>query len=198
VIIDPACLAPIDPARRPAARQLVELDENDRGVLLVPPVSRASGGYSAAWAALLADRVIEGVRLIVPGDGAEVDRIARLVDSVERRGSLHLTGEHIALADLLAACDAALFLPPRSAPVDALAAAMLAGCPIVATAVGCVTELATDGEHVWICRPGQPRDAARRLIEILDGGPEVQRRREAGRRRAEAIFSRQMAVGSGP
>lgn len=172
----------LDPARRPGVRQLLELDPADRALLVLPPVSRASGAFTAAWTGLLADRVFEHVRLLVPRAGPEVDRIARLMHSAKRRAILHLTGDRVGLADLVLACDAAMFLPAGSAPIDALVLAMAAGRPILATAVPCVTGLLVDGVNAWLCRPNDAKDATRRLVEILDGGPGVQKRCEAARR----------------
>jgi glycosyltransferase involved in cell wall biosynthesis len=184
---------PLDSPRRPAARELIDLAPDDRALLILPPISRVSGAFTAAWAVLLADRVFEHVRLIAPGTGSEVDRVARLLDSAGRRAMLHLTGERVPLDDLLLACDAALFLPPGGAPIDALISAMAAGRPIVATAVPCVTRLLTDGVNAWLCRPNDPKDATRRLVEVLDGGPRVSERCDAVRRQAQSVAQSHIA-----
>lgn len=186
--------AALDPARRSQARAALDLEPSDIAVLILPPVTRASGGYAAVWGALVAQRVCESVRLIVPGQGSEVDRIARFVDSAQRRATLRLTGDRHSLAELLVACDVAAYLPAGEVGVDSLAWAMAAGRPILASATPSVTELLVHGSTSWLCAANDPKDVARLLLEIMDGGPEVRERCEAARGRAHAVYSQERMI----
>jgi len=64
--------------------------------------------------------------------------------------------------------------------------AMLAGLPVVASAVGSIPELVVDGETGYLVPPDDPGALADALIRVLDepGGLG-----DAGRRRAHAEFS---------
>jgi glycosyltransferase involved in cell wall biosynthesis len=59
--------------------------------------------------------------------------------------------------------------------------------PVVATAVGGVPELVTDGDSGWIVPPGRPSALAAALIAALGNPGEAQRRGERGRCRVEAL-----------
>lgn len=164
----PAANSPSAPARRAATRQMLGLSDDDRAVLVLPPLTRASGGFVAAWAALLAEKVRHDVRLLLPADGPDTPRVRRLIEDCRHRWMVRWAPPHLALGDLLAACDLAAFTPIADAPLSSLAAAVVAGLPVVASAVPTVLELLTDGHTGWLCRPGDPKDAARALLHALE------------------------------
>jgi len=64
--------------------------------------------------------------------------------------------------------------------------AMVAGVPVVATAAGAVPEVVGDG--AWTVPPGDVGALADRLVEILDGGPDVDALVVRGRARG-AMFT---------
>ena len=123
-------------------------------------------------------------RLAIAGRGGEE---ARLREAVRRRGwsdRVHLLGFRDDVADVLAAADV-FALPSLSEGLPlALAEAMFAGKAIVASRVGGIPEIVTDGQEALLAAPGDTADLARRLASLL-GDPSLRRRLgEAARRRA--------------
>jgi glycosyltransferase involved in cell wall biosynthesis len=160
--------AQVAPDRRAAVRQQLKFDEHDVVVMALPPVARQAGTFVAAWATLLLEKAHPVVRLIVPADGTEADRVRRLVVSCRHEQVVRFTAPEVPLRDVLAASDLAVYLPPQDAPSTGLVAAMAAGCPIVAASVPTVTELLVAGESAWLCRPGDPQDAARQMLRAIE------------------------------
>ncbi len=158
----------VAPDRRAAVRQHLKLDEQHVVVTVLPPVSRQAGTFVAAWATLLLEKAHPAVRLVVPADGTEAERVRRLVVSCRHEQVVRFTAPEVPLRDVLAASDLAVYLPPQDAPSTGLVAAMAAGCPIVASSVPTVTELLVAGESAWLCRPGDPQDAARQLLQAIE------------------------------
>lgn len=132
--------------------------------LTPPPVTRSSGAFTAAWACLLAHRVERRLRLVVPGTGREVDRVARLAASVDRDQAILFPGGRFALDALLAAADVGLYLPtltpgwPELPPTQGVVAAQRAGLPLLETPIGAEPDV---------------HEVARRLLEMLAGASSV-------------------------
>lgn len=179
---------------RAALRATMQLSPDDRAVLLLPPNEVATGVRFAAWSALLAERAFPRLRLLVPEGGSQVRRVVRLATATDRRRIVHETRDQFSLAELLAACDVACYLPEQDAPCGVVAWAMASRRPILASAVACTTELLAHGHNAWLCRPADPRDGARRLLEILDSPAEVETRTRAAHAQAFSVFSRQRMV----
>ncbi len=178
-------------ADRAALRGSMQLAPDEKAVLLLPPNELATGVRFAAWSALLAERAYPMLRLLVPGGGAQVRRVVRLATATDRRRIVHETRGEFSLVDLLAACDIACYLPEKDAPCGVLAWAMASRRPILASAVACTTELLAHGHNAWLCRPADPRDGARRLLEILESPEEIETRTRVAHAQAFAVFSRQ-------
>lgn len=193
LIRDSVDFAALNAARSTDVRSELRLDRDDRALLLLPPMARHAGHFHAAWAALLAQVVRGDVRLIVPG-GAESGRIERLVRETGFGAMLRTTGDAFALPQLLGAADLVLFLPPGRASVAALAWAMAAGKPILASAVWTVTELLADGHNGWLVRASDPRAAARRVVDALDRPDALRDLTALARAQAYEVFGRQRMV----
>jgi len=147
---------------------MLGLSDDDRAVLVLPPLTRAGGGFVATWAALLAEKVRRDVRLVLPADGPDTLRVRRLIEDCRHSWMVRWVPPHLPLRDTLAACDLAAFTPVADAPLSGLAAAIAAGTPIVAAGVPSVRELLADRKTGWLCRPGDPKDAARALLHALE------------------------------
>jgi glycosyltransferase involved in cell wall biosynthesis len=190
-VIRPAVAAsvPNSPDRRALVRRQLRLDERDVVFAALPPAARGSGTFIATWAALLLEKVRPDVRLIMPRGGCEAERAWRLTVSCRHEHVVRVAPPDLSPSDCLAACDLAVYLPPSFAPLDKLAAAMAAGCPIVASTVPAIKEILVNGDSAWLCRPNDPQDAARCMLRALEN-PE-QSRGQAARARAlaQTMFS---------
>jgi glycosyltransferase involved in cell wall biosynthesis len=190
-LVDPAAL---DPARRAEARDRLGIGENQVAVTALPPVARRSGTFVATWAALLLEKARPDVRLVIPSDGGERQRVRRLVEACRHERMVRFAAPDLSLPDLLVATDLAAWLPSRDSSPASLAWAMAAGLPIVATAAAAVRELLADDPMTWLCRPDDPEDAARQMNRALEQPAQpAQRIVQARARRLEA-FSRPEVV----
>ncbi len=169
VVVCPACTPPPpDPAARGRGRARLALRPDDEAVLALPPVARPAGALSVAWAAFLLEKARPRVRLVLPADGREAARIQRLAAACRHEWMVRYAPADLPLATLLAAADVAVYLPHRDAPPQALWSARATRCRLVATDVPVVREVLAGRAGVWLCRPGDPEDAARRLTAALE------------------------------
>jgi hypothetical protein len=168
VLIRPPVTVDSPDAGRPAAtiRARLGLTTDAALVALAPPLLRDAGGFIAAWATLLVEKVERATRLVVAGAGAEAERVRALVRGCRHDWVLHSAAPHLAWRDIARAADVVAWLPLRAAPTIGLATALCVGARVVAsTAPVCVELLGAD--HPWLCRPNDPEDAARALHRAL-------------------------------
>jgi glycosyltransferase involved in cell wall biosynthesis len=122
------------------------------------------------------------------GDGPDRPALEAELAACGLNGEVELTGERGDVPELLAGSDA-LVLSSRSEglPLSVLEA-MAIGLPVVASAVGGIPELVTDGETGFLVAPGDPDALADRLSRLI-ADPELRRRMgDAGRLRVRERF----------
>jgi glycosyltransferase involved in cell wall biosynthesis len=130
---------------------------------------------------------IPSARVLLVGDGAErrhLEAIAAALGVTER---LRLTGELMEVTTPLAAADV-LAVPSRNEGMGrVIVEGMAIGTPVVATAVGGIPDVVTDGECGRLVEPDDVDALAAALVEL--GRDDALRRKlgEAGERRAEAF-----------
>lgn len=173
--------------QRPEIRARLRVGPQDTLIAALPPVSRPAGTFTVAWAALLLEKVRPDVRLVVPEDGPERERIAWLVRSSRHEHVVRFAGPDLTLAELVSAADLVALLPTRSVPLTGLAWAMAAGCPVVASAIPAIAKHLADGQTAWLCRPDNPKDAAAQMLQAIENPPEAQRRAHRARALANSI-----------
>lgn len=173
-------------------RQRFGFAPDQRIVLALPPVTRAGGTYYAAWATLLIEKIHPDLRLLLP-DGLDSARIERLVRSCRHEHVVHTLSNGWPLPELLGCADLALFLPLADVPLFALRAAVAAGLPLVVTDNPLVREFIPDQQAAWFCRPRDPKDAARALLQALEQPEESRRRAERAQRGAPPAPKREQA-----
>jgi hypothetical protein len=178
-----------DPRRE--VRRRMRLSATDEAVLLVPPFSRRSGVFHATWGVMLAHKVRPHIRILLPHRGPQVERLLRLADSAGHRAVFRATGYRLTLDELLAAADVAVCATASGGSVADVVGCLAAGVPVVANDPDGVREVLSDTTAVRLCRPGDPRDAARRVLELLDGRDRASQRARAAR---EALGSERSIV----
>lgn len=194
VIRDSVDFGRINEARRSDVRSRLALHSDDRAVLVLPPIGRDSGAMIAMWGALLAHVVDSRIRIVVPGTGIDADRLRRLADSIGFRSVLRFCGDEHPLVDLLSAANVAVHVPDADGPVFALPWAMASAVPIVASAVPSVTEMLADRHNAWLCRAGEARGAARRILAALDSAEQSRDFATLARAQAFDVFGRQRMI----
>lgn len=123
-----------------------------------------------------ARRVIEAdpqVHVVMVGDGPLRDQVAAAAAGIPR---LHLLGFRNDVPDVLAMLDVVAFSSLWEGLGRALTEAVLAGKPVVATAVNGVPDLVVDGETGYLTPAGRPDELADRILDVLarpDRGAEM-------------------------
>ncbi len=128
-------------------------------------------------------------RLLIVGDGELQDELSAQAQKLGLSDVIIFTGARSDIPDILAALD--LFVLPslwEGLPLAVLEA-MAAGLPVVATAVGGVPELVTDGETGRLVPPGDTVALAQAIIAILSQPSQSQMMGAAGQARAASDFN---------
>lgn len=130
---------------------------------------------------------IPSARLLLVGDGAERVRLDAIASSHGVAERLQMTGAPDDVTSYLAAADV-VAVPSRNEGMGrVLVEAMALGLPVVATAVGGIPDVVTDGECGRLVEPEAPEALAAALIE-LGRDPALRRKLgEAAMTRAEAF-----------
>jgi glycosyltransferase involved in cell wall biosynthesis len=160
-----------------------------RRVIVVANLRQEKGHDVLIDAATSVLRVFPDARFECVGAGPERDR---LVTRTEASGVAHAVtfGGHCDdVPTKLAAADI-FVLPSRSeACPNALLEAMAAGLPVVASAVGGILELVTDGRNGLLTPPGDPDALAERVIRLMSSPSLAQGLGEAARETAQTRYS---------
>ncbi|MBA3245181.1 MAG: glycosyltransferase family 4 protein, partial [Actinobacteria bacterium] len=135
------------------------------------------GPAKALDVALMALAELEGVTLLLAGDGPEratLERRAAELGLGERARFLGALGRNEVL-ELFRAADASVLSSAWENFPHTLVEALAVGTPVVATAVGGVPEIVRDGENGLLVPPGDPGALASTLRRLL-GDPDLQER----------------------
>jgi N-acetyl-alpha-D-glucosaminyl L-malate synthase BshA len=137
--------------------------------------------------ALIRERV--PARLLIVGEGPELGRAERLIDELGVAAHVELAGEAQDVVGLLSVSD--LFLLPSLQESFGLSAleAMACGVPVVASNVGGLPEVITDGVTGFLHAPDQVQRMAESAIAILLDPAAHARMADAGVRLAVERFS---------
>lgn len=129
------------------------------------------------------------VEALIIGGGRREAEMRRLAAELGLAGRVHFLGQRDDVPDLLSALD--LFvLPSHSEGVSlALLEAMAAGLPVIATAVGGLPEVVTDGDNGLLVPPEDPEALATALERLLEDPALAQRLGANARRHVEENFS---------
>ena len=160
-------------------------------MLLLPPVDTHGGHVTGIWATLLVHVIRDDVQIVIPGRSREAARLRRLIRNIGRETAVRFPGDRFDLPELLAASDVALFLPPADASVSSLVWAMASGRPILASATYAVAEMLANAHNAWLCRPDDPKAAAKKLLRIIESPGDSRDLIDRARSQAYEIFGRQ-------
>ncbi len=130
---------------------------------------------------------LPSARVLLVGDGAERGHLAAIAASLGVAERLRMTGETTDVAAYLSAADV-VAVPSRNEGMGrVIVEAMALGLPVVATAVGGIPDVVTDGECGRLVGPEDVDALAVALVE-LGRDPALRRKLgEAAARRAEAF-----------
>ena len=128
------------------------------------------------------------VSLRLVGDGPERERIHALVRTLELGEYVHFDGEQVDLPGVYRGSD--VFLLPSVTESFGLVAleAMACGVPVVASRVGGIPEVVTDGEVGLLAPVGDVAQMAAHVVRLLTDDAFHARAARAARRRVEEHF----------
>jgi glycosyltransferase involved in cell wall biosynthesis len=145
--------------------------ERSGGPFVVAYVGRLApikdvGTLVDAFALLMRERAC--AELWIVGDGECRSDLERKVDALGLRESVRFTGWRHNLADLYSSIDAAVLSSRNEGTPVSLIEAMAAGRPVVATGVGGVPDVVTDGVTGLLVPSGAPDQLAVALRRVVD------------------------------
>lgn len=134
------------------------------------------------------------VVLRLVGDGPERPRIMSLVHALGLEESVQHLGERVELPEILRGSD--VFLLPSETESFGLSAleAMACGVPVVASSVGGLPEVVSDGETGALRPVGDVEGMAAAVLRLLAEPAHAARMAAAARRRAEVEFAPAPAI----
>jgi glycosyltransferase involved in cell wall biosynthesis len=125
--------------------------------------------------------------LVIVGEGEERQHVQSLVKELDLTASVRLLGERNDVSRLLQAADLFLLTSVSEGIPLTLIEAMAAALPCVATRVGGVPEIVSDGETGFLANPGDEHELARHILRL---GADPQLRECAGRAAMARVLSR--------
>jgi glycosyltransferase involved in cell wall biosynthesis len=129
-----------------------------------------------------------GAHLLLAGDGARRGALEAQAQAAGVGGRVHFLGERTDVAHVLAAADAFVLASSREGTPLAVMEAMASGLPVLATAIGGVPELATEGTGHLVA-PGRPDLLGRAMAELADDLPAARAMGATAARVAQERFS---------
>lgn len=106
--------------------------------------------------------------LVIVGDGVERPRIEQRIAALGLADSVTLTGQRDSAEPYYGIADLAVLSSWSEGSPNALLEAMAAEVPVVATAVGGIPEIVTDGESALLVQPGDPQALAAAMQRLLE------------------------------
>lgn len=189
----PSAIAPQD---RAEARRLLGVGQD--GPLLINV-----GALRSAKAQDILIRAFADVRARIPSsrlaiigqDQGRGPALRRLADDLGLADSVTFLGHRSDVTTkLLAGGDAFVLSSTHEGMPLSLLEAMLAGLPVVCTAVGGIPEVVEDGVSGRLVRPGSVTDLAHALLQVLDDGELAARLGRAARTVAAESFGEERMV----
>ena len=168
VVANGVDVAAIDAARPgEEVRRELGLPEGAPVIGLVGRLDHWGKGHKELFEAMASLRERHPVHALIVGGGRRMEEVRQSAESLGLAGAVHFLGPRPDVPDLLNAMDI-FVLPSYSEGVSlALLEAMAAGLPVVATAVGGLPEVVTDGETGLLIPPRDAGALAGALARLL-------------------------------
>ncbi len=185
----------VDPAPFRAAVEAASRVRGDWGVgeadVLIGTLGRLSREKNLELFVEMAARLARehaGLRFAIIGDGPHRGAVESAVRRTAPDGSVILTGARADVPEVLSALDVFVMTSDTEGLPNAVMEAMAAGLPVVATRVGGVHELVTDGETGRLVPPRRLDPLLEAVRPLLTDAALRRRIGEAGRSRIAAEF----------
>ena len=107
------------------------------------------------------------VNFLLIGDGALKAKCRKLLSATPLNGRFIFTGWRRDISDIMGILDVVVLTSKWEGMPISIIEALCKGCPVVATNAGGVSELVKDGTTGYIVKPGDYKEAAGKVYEIL-------------------------------
>jgi glycosyltransferase involved in cell wall biosynthesis len=161
------------------------IPDNAITLISVGRLSREKGHVDLidALARVHADMSEKPFRLVIVGDGPERPALEKKVKELHLDEMVVFVGFQSNVAPYYQIADMAVLPSHSEGSPYALLEAMAAGVPIIATSVGGVPEIATDGENALLVNRQNPAQLAARILDLLNDSQLRERLSVAGKER---------------
>ncbi len=132
--------------------------------------------------------------LVLTGDGPHKSEFMELADKMNLAGRVIFTGFVTSPLLHAAAYDVGVLPSYKEAFPFAIVEYFAAGCPVVATRVGGVHEIITDGENGFTVPAQDATQLAERLLQMVDDPSLRERLRRGARKAIEEMFSQDRMI----
>jgi len=175
--------------RRTRLRERLRLSADQPVLLAPPPPSHEGGHYFAVWASALLQQMHPDIRLILPGESTELNRLRRFAASFRLPAVLITPGWRYGLRELADAAD--VFVSPALGNVSTgpVVQAMAAGIPVAASDVPALRERIEAGVTGLLVPPQKPTRLAEAVLKLLEDRGLCERLSQEAIARAGAAFS---------
>jgi glycosyltransferase involved in cell wall biosynthesis len=166
----------VRPRRDPSLRCALGLKPEDRVLLAAGESTRAAAHDQAVWAASILHVVWPKYRLLYWGRGPLAATVAHLAERLGQPGMAVNATQRLGNVDfesLLPAVDVVLIAARGPVATLPISIAMAGGLPIVSTVSYTIGELLEDRHTALLTPANQPRQLARRVLD-LDAEPNLQ------------------------
>lgn len=174
---------------RTAIREEFGFTDDDFLVVQVARLHRLKDHRTALRAIDRARRQCPNMRLLLAGEGDERSAIETTISDLNLSEHVVLAGTRSDVTDLLLASDAFLLTSISEGIPLTVIEAMAAELPVVATSVGGVPEMISDGDSGFLCSAGDDAALAGRLVALAMNPHERSRIGLAGNLAAKRHFS---------
>jgi glycosyltransferase involved in cell wall biosynthesis len=130
-------------------------------------------------------------RLVIAGGGPEAERLEQFATALGIRSRVSFKGPVFGQAkvELLGTADVAVLPSYAEGLPYALLEAMAAGIPVLATPVGAIPDVATDGTHGRLVPPRDPSAIAEAIVQLASDRDRLSWMSRACRKRVLAAYS---------
>jgi glycosyltransferase involved in cell wall biosynthesis len=190
VVVNGVDVAAIDAARSgDEVRRELGLPEGVPVIGLVGRLDHWGKGHKELFEAMATLKERHGLHALIVGGGRKIDEVRQVAASLGLAGVVTFLGPRRDVPDLLNAMDI-FVLPSYSEGVSlALLEAMAAGKPVIATAVGGLPEVVTEGDNGLLIPPRDAEALAGALARLLTDPALAQRLGANARARVRENFS---------
>lgn len=182
---------PVPPGERAPVRRELGVGDDELLLVAVGNLYPVKGHIVLLRAlALLAERgKTSGLTVAIAGRGGEEPALRDFARQAGIEGCVRLLGYREDVGDILAAADI-YAMPSLSEGLPlALLEAMAVGLPVVASRVGGIPEVVTDGDDALLVAPGDPAALAGAIERLIDDEQLRTRVGDAARRTAERDYT---------